>query len=272
MPFIDNGIWSKQAQLVSNAICRDFLICTKNYLRRFQNICQTRSQIFNLSDNRPIANLESDTNGNDKKIKLPNPVKLNSSLESVILGRSSGRDYTDQPMTLKALATLLHAAHGARKRNPWMNEPFSTMQNLSVKSSADIPYPIAVYFFVVGKVNGLKKGAYLYNADDHCLILQPVSFQVERFNQVIPILPMTENPKVLFLIVGTFAKAAQKHGPSAFRLVLNETGHVQAQLALAAEALGYGYYNFGGGYDREIEDILGLDGIEKSLLGIGVAG
>ena len=57
-----------------------------------------------------------------------------------------------------------------------------------------------------------------------------------------------------------------KYGARAYRFVLLEAGHVAQNVLLAAAALGLAAVPLGGFYDREVDAVLGADGLYEASL------
>ena len=77
---------------------------------------------------------------------------------------------------------------------------------------------------------------------------------------------------MLIFIVAIFGRSTFKYNDRGYRFVLIEAGHVGQNLSLAAASLGLGCVNIGGYFDREIDNYLGLDGIEQSAVYLAAIG
>jgi len=71
---------------------------------------------------------------------------------------------------------------------------------------------------------------------------------------------------VLFFITALFERATFKYGDRGYRFVLLEAGHVAQNINLASGGLRLGCMNIGGFFDRQIDDLLGLDGVTHSTV------
>ena len=71
---------------------------------------------------------------------------------------------------------------------------------------------------------------------------------------------------VVVLLAGFFDRVTFKYGDRGYRFTLLEAGHVAQNLNLAAGACGWGALNLGGCYDREVDDLIGLDGVSASAV------
>lgn len=71
---------------------------------------------------------------------------------------------------------------------------------------------------------------------------------------------------LIVFITAVFDRSVFKYGDRAYRFILLEAGHVVQNLNLVSEALGLGCLNVGGYFDREIDHILGIDGLTHSTI------
>jgi len=78
-------------------------------------------------------------------------------------------------------------------------------------------------------------------------------------------------PAVL-IWTGVFERSKWKYGQRAYRYVYLEAGHVAQNLAAAATSVGLGSCQIGAFFDDEINNVLGIDGVEESVLYLSVAG
>src|SRR5204863_9224189 len=76
----------------------------------------------------------------------------------------------------------------------------------------------------------------------------------------------------IFFLTALVERSVYKYGDRGYRFTLLEAGHVAQNINLVAAGLGLGCINIGGYLDRQIDDLLGLDGLEHStlyLIGVG---
>ena len=73
-------------------------------------------------------------------------------------------------------------------------------------------------------------------------------------------------PRPSSSISGVFWRSRFKYGLRGYRFVLLEAGHAAQNLLLAATALGLASVPVGGFYDRELERLLQVDGVNESAL------
>jgi SagB-type dehydrogenase family enzyme len=77
---------------------------------------------------------------------------------------------------------------------------------------------------------------------------------------------------VVFIWTAVFQRTKWKYGQRAYRYIYLDAGHIAENLALAAVSLGLGSCQIGALFDEEINQIIGVDGKEESVLYMTVAG
>ena len=83
---------------------------------------------------------------------------------------------------------------------------------------------------------------------------------------------MCAGASVVFIWTALFQRSKWKYKQRAYRYVYLDAGHVGAQLALAATALDLGSCQIGALYDSEVNDLVGVDGEEESVVYMSVVG
>jgi SagB-type dehydrogenase family enzyme len=201
-------------------------------------------------------------------VELPEPqTTFRLSLAQAITTRVSARELTPGPITLQALATLLHYAYGVSRSNVDSIFP----RPFRVVPSAGALYPLELYF-TSSEIEDLPSGLYHYN---------PARNRVEHLQRGTLIGPLSgalvqrELPRQASLIVfitSVFERVTFKYGDRGYRFALLEAGHVAQNLNLVSNALGLGSINVGGFLDPQVDQALGLDGVLHStvyLIAIG---
>ena len=70
----------------------------------------------------------------------------------------------------------------------------------------------------------------------------------------------------LFVVSAMFWRTRFKYGLRGYRFALLECGHLVQNLLLAATALDLAAVPLGGFYDRRLDELLGVDGVNESAL------
>lgn len=223
-------------------------------------------------------------------ITLPEPSYAEDALpfEQVLRRRRSRRSFGTAPTALPDLATLLHAAYGVTQEgNPAADGVTDSGDNLDGVPGADagegaevpsrtrtVPsggalYPLEIYP-VVRHVEDLAPGLYHYDPSRHVLEVLDERDVAGDLGDVMILLPdgpdlATTCGAVLF-VVGIFWRTRFKYGLRGYRWTLIEAGHVGQSFLLAAEALGLPAVPYGGFWDRRVDDLLGIDGVNESVV------
>ena len=190
-------------------------------------------------------------------ISLPQPTKTGRlSLEEALTTRRSIRQYSPKALTLNEVSSILWAGYG---KNKWERK---------TSPSAGALYPIFLYI-VVGKVENLEKGIYLYNSDRHTLT--KVSQEDTRSQLALAALSqswLSQAPLVI-AICARFEITTSKYGKRGIRYVYMEAGYVSQNIYLEATSLGLGTVTVGAFYDEEVKKILNIDQEPLLLMPIG---
>jgi SagB-type dehydrogenase family enzyme len=199
-----------------------------------------------------------------RKVPLPRnlPGSKLSFLEAV-KKRKSVRSFLPEPLSLGDLSFLLWASTGIQRTE--QGYEFRTVP------SAGALYPIETYV-VVNNVEGLKKALYHYNIQDHALEeLNTGDFGKEMAHAALEQKICASAPVVL-VWTAVFNRSKWKYAQRAYRYVYLDAGHIAQSLALSATSIGLGSCQIGAFFDDEVNQIIGVDGEEESVLYLTVVG
>ncbi len=160
--------------------------------------------------------------------------------------RHSTREFDDaRPITIAELARFLGCA--ARVRSKW-SSTVGTEGAASEESYAVRPYPSAgaayelELYLTVANCDGLARGFYHYDADQHALT--PINVHSQQIEaQLVSAqfaMGVTAVPQVLITITGRFGRVAWKYSSVAYSLILKDVGVLLQTLYLTATDLGLG--------------------------------
>ena len=199
---------------------------------------------------------------NKEKIPFPEQVKT-LSFDETLRNRRSIRGFSDKPVSLEQLGYLLWSSTGIQRVEggyAFRNAP-----------SAGALYPIETYLFAKN-IEGLERGLYHYNIKSHLLeALDVGDFSISLVRACLGQM-MLASAQVVFIWSGVFVRSKWKYKQRAYRYVHLDCGHIAQNLALTASALGLGSCQVGAFYDDEINNIVGLDGKEESVIYLSVVG
>lgn len=200
-------------------------------------------------------------------VELPEQAPLDMPLGEAIRARRTCREMEAFPVDLARLSALLFSAYGETRDNAETDYP----RPFRVIPSGGALYPLEVYFHTA-RVQGLDAGLYHYNPHLHAVTQIHHGDLSHRLSGSFVQTDLPLNSAIQVFVTGFFERSAFKYAERSYRFVLLEAGHLMQNLALCATALGFGHTSVGGFFDREVDDILGLDGIRRSTVYVGVIG
>lgn len=198
------------------------------------------------------------------RIELPAPDRgPDMMLDQVVRRRKSVRVFAGKPLTLGQLSYLLWASNGIQRVEH--GHGFRTVP------SAGALYPIESYA-VVHDVEGLAPGVYHYAIPPHALEQLRMGDLKRDITVAALGQRMCANAAVVFVWTAIFNRSKAKYRQRAYRYIYLDAGHVGHALALSAVALGLGSCQVGALFDDDVNRILGVDGVEESVVYMSVVG
>ncbi len=194
---------------------------------------------------------------------LPEPKRPVSSLDELLRTRRSVRRFSEYPVSLEDLSYLLWAGDGITRREKGYE--FRTAP------SAGGLYPVETYL-AVNNVVGVASGIHHYSIKHHALELIRKGQLGEEIARAALDQAMCASAPVVFIWTAMFERSRWKYGERAYRYVYLDAGHIAQNLALAAVSLGLGSCQIAATFDDEVNELLGVDGEEESVLYMSVVG
>lgn len=199
-----------------------------------------------------------------KKVSLPmfEPEVL-MTLDRILGDRKSVRSFGAKPLSLGQLSYLLWASNGIQR----------TEQGYEFRTapSAGALYPIETYI-IASDVSELEQGIYHYGLRNHELEqIRTGEVREAIANAALGQTTCARAP-VVFAWTAIFARTTCKYGQRAYRYIYLDAGHIAENLALAAVSLGLGTCQIGALFDDEVNRLLGVDGVEESIVYMSVVG
>ena len=199
-----------------------------------------------------------------RRIELPGfqpsrPMNLDTALKQ----RRSVRDFRPKSIGLGQLAHLLWASTGIQRVE--QGYEFRTAP------SAGALYPIETYV-IANDVRKLEPGLYHYNIQAHKL--EEIG-KGEMRRQIAAAglgQDMCARAAAVFVWSAVFERCKWKYGQRAYRYIYLDAGHIAENLALAAVSLNLGSCEIGALFDDDVNAILGIDGVEESVVCMAVVG
>lgn len=196
--------------------------------------------------------------GNGGDINLPRPVSGRSILwDNVKESRRSVRSFSEEPVSLKELSSLLYAATGIT----------DTTKGFRTCPSAGATFPLEVFVFVK-RVDDLKRGVYRYSPQNHSLkavLLFSEESDKEYNTFLIGFNDACNGQKCVIasalsiVITADFQRTTARYGDRGIMYVHQETGHVGQNISLEVVSLGLGTVAVGAFYEDFIMDLLNTE-------------
>ncbi len=180
-------------------------------------------------------------------------------LETAILERRTDTRFGPDPISLSDLSSLLTGGYGATARPSTVGS-----RRFRTVPSAGALYPLELYVHVRA-VTGLEPGLYHFQATAGVVQrMRPLPAEELAHAFVQP--DVIGSAAAVILITAVFQRTTFKYGERGYRFALIEAGHVAQNIDLVAGALHLPAANLGGFFDRELEALLDIDGVEQSLV------
>ena len=191
---------------------------------------------------------------------LPEATRLDLPLCDALSARRSARTFGDGALQLADLAAVLRAGYGLTGALPVAGSP---PQPLRAAPSAGALYPLEL-FVAATHVDGLQARIHHYDPLAGTVVRLPAPAAAVRGTT--PYAKLVSEAAAVLVIAAVFWRSRFKYGLRAYRFTLLEAGHVAQSILLACAALGLAALPLGGFYDRRLDELLDLDGVDESSL------
>lgn len=191
----------------------------------------------------------------DGTVSLPAPrLQGDRSLEEVIAGRRSAREFSASPVSLEQVGQLLWSAQG-------ITDP----RGLRAAPSAGALYPLELYL-VAGKVADIAPGVYRYVPQRHGLEQMAEGDKRGALASAAVEQSWIRQAPAVIVVTGVYERTTPKYGDRGVRYVHVEAGHSAQNILLQATALGLRSVVVGAFRDDAVREALGLLGDRAPLL------
>jgi SagB-type dehydrogenase family enzyme len=121
-------------------------------------------------------------------------------------------------------------------------------------------------------VEGIEIGVYHYGVRDHLLEVVASGDFGGDITRAALFQEFCAEAAAVFVWTAVFPRAKWKYRQRAYRYVYLDAGHIAQNLALAAVGLGLGSCQVAAFFDDEMNALLGVDGVEESVLYLSAVG
>jgi SagB-type dehydrogenase family enzyme len=202
---------------------------------------------------------------NVDQISLPKSIPLTEQIGPTLAARRSVREGAGLPIDLQTFSTVIGNALGVTR-----TEVSSVVKSQRFNRR---PYPspgglYALEAYVLSlNIEGVKKGIYHYAPASHSLSVVSSDLDESLLREVLTDpTGILEKMSAVVVFTGVWARVTEKYASRGYRFALLEAGAAAQSLSLAATAAGLGTLWWGGFLDDELNSVLGIDGIDETVV------
>ena len=198
-------------------------------------------------------------------VPLPEPdLTGNPDLWQLLARRRSRREYnTGQPLTSAKLSALLWATQGVTAR-------YGEVLFRTAPSAGGL-YPVETYLFVRA-IEGFEPGIYHFRPQAFDLEFLKKGDLARELAEAALGQTLVMAASVTFIWTALVERSRWKYRQRAYRYIYLDAGHIGENLYMAAGALGLGVCAIGAFYDDKVNSIIGVDGIEETVIYMATVG
>jgi putative peptide maturation dehydrogenase len=205
----------------------------------------------------------------EETVELPRVLHEEGLFQALSERRTTRSFHPAQKVTIEELAAVLYytfGCHGFAR----VSDDVVLLKKTS--PSGGSLHPIEAYPLVVG-VEGIASGIYHYRADRHALeVIRALEHEAAREELVRFAAGQTylSSAHVLVVLTSRFSRSFWKYGANsrAYSVVLMDAAHLVQTLYLVCGALGLGAFVSAAVNAANVEESLGLDGIDEGALAV----
>lgn len=203
-----------------------------------------------------------------RRIDLP-PARLRGSLPHALSARRTWRQFASTAVGLEKVSSLLQLTFGVQKRASVEGQGPVV---LKTSPSGGARHAIEAYVLATNST-GLAKAAYHYDANTHQLVDLERTFDGDALLHALGNQYWFMRAGAFVVMTAIFERAMWRYPFNrAYRSILAEAGHLGQTFCLVATALNLAPFCTMAFRDREIEEMIGVDGVSESamyVVGVG---
>jgi len=190
-------------------------------------------------------------------------------LSQIVAQRASRRKFIDDSLSLEELSFLLWATQGMRKASTMRDGILRTFRTVP---SAGARHPLETYV-VVRKVNGLAEGLFRYLPVEHKLVLER-----EEIGLAARVAHACRDQRFIGTGAAVFVwttipyRCEWRYSIVASKLIALDAGHLCQNLYLAAESIGAGACAIAAYNQKQMDELLGVDGEDEFVIYLSPVG
>jgi SagB-type dehydrogenase family enzyme len=203
-----------------------------------------------------------------RRLKLPDPLEVGA-LSDTLKRRRSWRNFSNRPVALAPLATVLQLTFGVQR---WGTVPGQGPVVLKTSPSGGARHPIEAYV-LAGNVAGLPRSVYHYDAATHELVDLRRRVSPAHVERLLGNQDYYRDAAAVVVMTAVVARSMWKYPRSrAYRVILADAGHLGQTFCLTATALGLAPFETMAFRETDIERYLRIDGVNECamyIVGVG---
>jgi SagB-type dehydrogenase family enzyme len=185
------------------------------------------------------------------------------SFEDVVTKRRSIRRFSNVPLDLTEISKLLYFGNGITGKLAPSGQ--GIVQPVRAAPSGGALYPIELYLAVCNGTD-IEPGIYHYVAATHALEQLALGDFAPALSEATSDSALFSHASITIILTAMFERTRFKYGERGYRFALLEAGHIAQNILLTSTALDLGGVAVGGFIDDEINEILGIDGVDEASI------
>lgn len=188
-------------------------------------------------------------------------------LDELVRTRETARGFAASSIQLGELAKVLFMSYGLARDNAGTPYP----RPFRVIPSGGALYPLELYIYAAD-VSDLEQGLYHYDCEAHALSRLRTRNDRATLLRSFVQAELAADAAAVIMVSAIFVRSTFKYGDRGYRFVLLEAGHLVQNALLTAHGLGLAAAPIGGYMDRELDEYLGIDGLNESTVYVVLVG
>ncbi len=197
------------------------------------------------------------------RYRLPRPAFGPENFWQALIKRRSIRHYSPVPLSLTEISLLCFAAQGITGE--------VGRYLLRTAPSAGALYPVETYL-LVNRAQELPSGLYHLEIQDFVLEQLAEGDFGKPLAEASLSQPQCARAALVFIWSAIPRRTMSKYGSRGMRYIFMDVAHICQNVLLAASALGLGACPIGAFFDDEVNQLLGLDGEEETVIYLATVG
>lgn len=200
-----------------------------------------------------------------RTIDLPDTDDSPALLAAAMRSRKTVATMSGEPIALETLSGMLAASMRTTRKSVVDAERGLEIHRRPYASGGGL-YPVEVYPLLLN-IEGLAPTIARYDAMEHKLVvLKECGSRDDILGPLSDFADQLSKAAVVFIFAAVFPRTTVKYGNRGYRFALIEAGEIAQNLSLMAEAEALKTLPWGGFFDDDVADLLGIDGVDEGIV------